>query len=226
MPYLHCYDRQRGNNRPILGKQQLNFTIMEAIETITYRGEAIEVFYDEDATSPKDWDNDFAFIVYDHRSFNVDVKGFDPREIFEHTEEAKRLFFDGYYVFTLYAHIHSGVSLSLSGGRDRWDTSSTGYVLVKKEKGTYHRNKAFKVALSVVEEWNQYLSGDVYGYMSSCGGSCWGFYGSEGRKKMIEEAKAEIDYTIKKKQKKFFDRKKIELKNRIPLIKRTVFTLV
>lgn len=199
------------------------------IETIEYRGYEIEVCYDTDAESPDLWGNDRVFIVYDHRDFDVRRKGFDPQDIFDHITETKRLFYDGYFVFPLYAYIHSGVSLSL--GRSGypfncpWDTSYKGFVLVKRCKGwTYTRKKAEELAQSEVEEWNTYLSGDVYGYNSEVGG-CWGFYGDEGRKQMIEDAKGEIDYEIEKKRESHFKQLKTWIKNRVPLEKRYSFQL-
>ena len=173
----------------------------DSIETINYKGFEIETFRDENASSPDEWANDDCFLIYDHRDFNVKMKGFDPDEIFEHIQATKKLFFEDYYVFPVYAYIHSGVSLSLSNSNypfnDRWDVSFKGFALVKRQKGwTYQRKKAYKVAESVVSEWNQYLGGEVYGYTSNHG-ACWGFYGEEGYKEMIDNAKSEIDYHIK-----------------------------
>lgn len=166
------------------------------IETISYKGYDIEIFYDSYTDSPDEWGNDDAFIVYDHRQFAVNRKGFEPEDIFEIMQKGKALF-DGYYYFPLYAHIHSGVSLlSLSRGSDRWDTSFKGFVLVKREKSTWDKDKAHTRAESEVKIWNMYLSGDVYGYKSEAG-SCWGFYGEEGREEMIKEAKDEIDYLVR-----------------------------
>lgn len=192
----------------------------DKIETIEYRGYEIEVCYDTDASSPDDWGNDESFIVYDHRQFCVRRKGFDARDIFEHTSEVGRMFYDGYYVFPLYAYIHSGVSLSLGSGSDKWDTSMSGFVLVKREKGCWSKQKAEKYAEGLVESWNEYLSGEVYGYNSEVGG-CWGFYGDEGMKQMIEEAKSEIDHYVKRSFEKalrsHFDQLKVWIKNRVPL---------
>jgi hypothetical protein len=165
---------------------------MDAVETKRIGKYKIEVVQDEMADSPDCWGNEDAFVVYDHRQFYVKREGFDPKEIGEHMENTGRLFYDGYFVFPLYAYIHSGVALSV-GNHDfpdaRWDVSMSGWVLVKREKGMYRRARAFKLAEAITEEWNQYLSGDVYGYkvsdMTGCKDdeegevvhSCWGFYG-------------------------------------------------
>jgi len=199
----------------------------ELIETIEYRGYEIEVCYDTDPESPDQWENEDVFIVYDHRQFEVRRKEFDPREIFDYTNKTKRMFYKGYYVFVLNTYIHSGVSLSLGNTypfNDRWDVSTTGYVLVKRTKGwSWTKDKAYKIAESEVEVWNQYLSGEVYGYNSETGGCC-GFYGDKGRKQMIEEAKSEIDFDIKNKFEKSLNshlsQLKIWIKNRVPLIVR------
>jgi hypothetical protein len=39
---------------------------------------------DNYGNSPNDWGNEDLFLVYDHRSFYVERKGFEPRNIFEH----------------------------------------------------------------------------------------------------------------------------------------------
>jgi hypothetical protein len=160
---------------------------MDAIETKQIGKYKIEVVQDEDPQSPDDWGNDDAFVVYDHGQFDVRRKGFEPRDIFDHIQKVKRGFYDGYYVFVLYAYIHSGVVLSVGSHNfpdARWDVSSTGFVLVKRQKGwTWRRKTAFKVAESITEDWNQFLSGGVYGYKVTDTetdtevDSCWGFYG-------------------------------------------------
>ena len=172
-------------------------------EIIMYRDQEIEILPDENAESPDSWGCDDAFIVYDHNQFYVKRKGFDSTEIFEHCQEIKRMFYNGYYVFPVYAYIHSGVSLSLGKGtypfNDRWDVSMKGFCLVKRMKGMWFREKCYKLAESIVEEWNMYLCGDVWGYNSEFG-SCWGFYGEGGKTEMIAEAKAEIDSALEQKR--------------------------
>lgn len=165
-------------------------------EIIMYRDQEIEIFPDENAESPDGWKNDESFLVYDHRDFCVQRKGFDPTEIFEHYQRTKKFFYDGYYVFPVYAYIHSGVALSLGNAQypfnDRWDVSMKGFALVQRVKGMWQRKKCYAVAESIVQEWNDYLSGDVWGYNSEFG-SCSGFYGDAGKEQILVEAKAEID---------------------------------
>lgn len=169
-------------------------------EIVIYRDQEIRICRDEYSQSPDDWGNIESFLVYDHRQFCIRRKGFDPTEIFEHCQIAKRMFYKGFYVFPVYAYIHSDVSLSLGNSsypfNDRWDTSMKGFVLVERMKGIWDKKKAIAVAESIVNEWNMYLCGDVWGYTSDFG-SCWGFYGESGKGQMLSEAKAEIDYFLK-----------------------------
>jgi len=72
-----------------------------------------------------------------------------------------------YWIFTLGMYSHSGVTLKL-GSRDfacdsgGWDSSMIGAVLVSKKEWRLSA-KAEKAAQGLVQEWNNYLSGDVWG---------------------------------------------------------------
>jgi hypothetical protein len=129
------------------------------LETLQYRGKDIEIFYDQDAESPDAWGNTERFIVYDHRDFCVERKGYDPEEILQAMQEKKKLF-DGFYYFPVFAYIHSGVSLSLGNTRypfnDRWDTSFRGFALIKREKGTFTYDKAMNAAQGLIDTLRLY----------------------------------------------------------------------
>lgn len=172
------------------------------MKTENYKGYTINIHQDLDSESPDKWCNEDAFLVYEHRDFTVKREGFNPRDIFDSREE--ELLYDGYRSFTVNAYIHSGVSLSLRRDQypftDRWDVSTTGFVMVKYKKGK-HDKYYYKIAESIIEEWNTYLSGNVYGYEingDNFDDSCWGFY---GEKACLEEAKSIIDNHLKRKQK-------------------------
>ena len=123
--------------------------------------------YDTDTESPNDWDNDTVFLVFTHRNFNVQREGFIPIDIYNALQE-KSTEYDEYYVFPLFAYIHSGVSLYLNHNGDKFDTSSTGFVLVKKEEHSEDerrtKSKAQEMANNLIDVWNKYLSGQVFRY--------------------------------------------------------------
>ena len=175
----------------------------EPIEVVEYKGYKINIYPDECSESPDDWGNDDAFVVYDHRDFYVKRDGFDPKVIFREMQNGK-ITYDGHYYFPLYAYIHGGTVLSLS--RDRypftcpWDTSFAGFVMVKRQKYAWTEDKAWKIAQGVVNEWNDWLSGNIYGYMIEKDedefGGRWGYWGDDFTY-LIEQAKSEIDQEIK-----------------------------
>lgn len=178
---------------------------MEKLKQIPYNGYKINIYQDDDYESPQN-DVEYGFLVFDHRQFCVEKEGFVPHEIFENNGKVP-----GYFVFKCCAYIHSGVSVSV--GRDeswpdqRWDVSCKGYWIIKRQKGTYTVDRAQAVAESLCKEWNQYLSGDVYGYMiedenGDEEGGCWGYWGEPEDSYLINEAKNEIDELINKKQTK------------------------
>jgi hypothetical protein len=99
----------------------------------------------------------------------------------------------------LYAYIHGGIALSLKPFSCPWDSGRIGSVMVHSSilcKG-YSR---FKAAKSLVAEWNSYLSGERYGYVTEDPygdqvDSCWGF---DDRQAMIEEATSRAAATLKR----------------------------
>ena len=148
---------------------------------------------DTDPQSPEDWDDNGAFLMgWDSRNFWVGhEKGsrLTPQECIDKWK-------DTHHIFLMEAYIHSGIVLALmSEGNfcDRqWDVSSNiGAVFLSKKEWKTKSQKAWKYARGLVETWNQYLSGDVWGYcidehqtddpesevIEESVESCWGFYG-------------------------------------------------
>ena len=169
---------------------------MEAHEEKKIGDYILKIFPDEPHDSPDDWGNDDVFVVFDHRDFSVERDGFKARDIWEYMmDNPNKVLYDGYHVIQCYAYIHSGVVLSVGDHcfpDARWDVSSTGFWLVKKQKGTWTREQALKSAEGLCTVWNQYLCGDVWGYevckITKCElnhehethiDSCWGYYGIE-----------------------------------------------
>jgi hypothetical protein len=164
----------------------------------------IKIQADSDASSPSEDADKNAFLVYGHRDFTVN--GPDEEKARE-VHEAKSTWEETHHVWPVFAYIHSGVHLQLgtdAGLPDRqWDVSMCGYCLVTRDASDIPEPR--KYAEGMIETWNQYLSGDVWGYdielhklqTDSDGDpieerdyyerhsraldedSCWGFYGSE-----------------------------------------------
>ena len=161
-------------------------------EDIYYKGCKIKIRQDEDSESPNEWGDEDLFLVYDHRQFTVKREGFNVVSIY-HWIYAKEIVKSGddvdgnyqeemdgstelnnYFIFPVEAYIHSGVSLSLFSGTKQcgWDSSVSGYILVSRttqiatdDYTSVPEDKAKEYAEGLIETWNTYLSGDVWGFI-------------------------------------------------------------
>jgi len=126
--------------------------------------------------SPDQWGNDDIFLVaYNDRYFSVHREGYRSPE--EARETAKA---EGKLLFPLSAHIHSGIRLYLGTHKTcPWDSGQVGYIVV--DPNDIPNPQAAAEAL--VETWNQYCAGDVYGVSAEHHAapveSCCGIYGLE-----------------------------------------------
>ena len=180
----------------------------------------LEIFQDDQAQSPDEWGNEDLFLVGYHRDFYVDLgKRVDGKNVpgisqglaqdiarggkYEDGSENSEAmdYVRDYHIFGLEAYIHSGVVLALSREGNfpdrQWDVSQLGLVFVSR-KERKDREKARLAAHSLITEWNDYLSGNVYGYnITSADGdnlySCWGFIG-DMEDNILPEAMKQAQY--------------------------------
>jgi hypothetical protein len=148
---------------------------------------------DDNPESPAKWEDENLFLVANHSQFYVPAPG--EKAVPQHAKEVVDKWKKTHWVFPVEAYIHSGVSLALAGEGSfpdrQWDVSQIGFVFVSKLEWRLSKS-ARKCAVSYLETWNTYLSGDVWGFIieDEDGNeihSCWGFYGKEHCE---EEAKA------------------------------------
>jgi hypothetical protein len=168
---------------------------MKAIQTFRHKTEnkIFEIFQDQSSDNPRTWDT-LGTIYATHSRYN-----FADRNANEHDlERAKK---DG-VVLNLYLYDHSGLKLSTQPFADPWDSMQIGYVYVTKEKieKEYNvkritkklRQQVENVLQSEIKTYNDYVSGNVYGFVVSeikkCSldvehkthiDSCWGFFGTD-----------------------------------------------
>ena len=209
---------------------------MESVETIQYRGFNIEIYQDENALSPEDMGDTGAFLVHYHRDFEIENKlcpqrilaqmliltaRIIPSQYDDDTDDQIHRCLHNYHFFPVATYIHSGVVLSLCGDEfpdQRWDVSHVGgYFCAKSEWPK--RADALKHAQAMIERWNDYLSGGVFGYnIEDVDDSCWGFYGHDHAKSgLLESAQGAIDYHIKTMRAEHTRRVKALLKSHAPL---------
>jgi len=169
----------------------------EAIETIEHAGMVIEIHRDHDPESPREWCN-LGTMICNHRRYNLgDVKG-NGDDVPE-----------GAITLPLYLYDHSGITISTSPFSCTCDSGMVGMIYCTREKAIKEfggkiltkkiREKVIKCLMNEVEVYDQYLQGDVYGYVikDEEGNeleSCWGFFGMDHVK---EEAKSQAEHCAK-----------------------------
>ena len=199
-------------------------------EKLNYKGFTIEIVPDDFTDSPDDWGNTDVFLVYDHRDFCIKRNGFNPEDIYEAMKNKEEKY-DNYWYFPVFAYIHSGISLSLKRwfpglpqGHNEFDVSFKGFILA--DSNIYKTSEeAFNVCQSEINVWNDYLSGNVWGFRTMDSeeneiDSCYGFYGDPEKSGLIEQAKDSIDCEIEQRIKKRTNQIKTFIRNSVPFEKR------
>lgn len=126
-----------------------------------------------------------------------------------------------YITLPLYLYDHSGITISTSPFSCPWDSGQVGIIYITKKKiveeygwkklGKNKRKKIIEYLVNEVECYDQYLTGDVYGFraieLDEDGDeleeldSCWGYFGRDWKENgLLAEAQSAIDYRIKQKE--------------------------
>jgi hypothetical protein len=215
---------------------------MDAVETLEYKGHAINIYQDDCDESPREWDNLCEFHCW-HRRMNLGDENYNPDndnsrdELNQVLKEAQK---NNDIVLPLYCYEHSGIVLSLGNAHypfnDTWDAGQVGYVIIRRKKAFEElmnapkimtkefRKRCIEIAEGEVKTYNQYLCGDIYGYViGDDGDSCWGFYGIED---VISEAKGVVDWNVENTIKEHCKQVKQWIKNKVPLIYREHLTII
>ena len=175
--------------------------------TTEYKGYAITIEQDNNPDSPREWDN-LGTMVCAHRRYHLGDEQFDghyydggPLKEFLNRKDILWL--------PLYLYDHSGITMNTTGFSCPWDSGMVGFIYVTKEdvlKEFKHKivdkklkDHVYKILKGEVETYDQYLTGDVYGYIitdpdGNETDSCWGFY---GYKYCLEEAQSMVDWHVK-----------------------------
>jgi hypothetical protein len=172
---------------------------MEEVKRIEQDGYVIRIMQDDDPMSPREWDN-LGIILYTSTHYTLGDKCVSGHEIDEIVER------DDVIWLPVYAHIHSGIAMNTTGFSDPWDSGQCGIIYVETEKARKEWGKDFseekiKTCLrNEIETLNQFVRGDVYGYIVEVDGehvsSCWGFYGEYGIEDAISQAKLVGEFEV------------------------------
>ena len=177
----------------------MNTPIFEEV----HRGHTIKIFHDTDPMNPRDWDNLGTLICghtrynlgdshgfCDARDFLLDLCGLGETSDLSVDQLVKRVEKQA-VILPVYLYDHSGLAMNTTGFHCPWDSGQVGFVYatletIRKEYGADRVSSALrdKVAGTLkqeVDNYGDYLSGNVYGYVVEKDDdeidSCWGFLG-------------------------------------------------
>lgn len=193
----------------------------DSVKTIEYKNHTIEIKLDSSPVNPREeWDN-FGRMICFHKRYNIGDKHELPHEK-DADDFAKYIKSNKNVVsFPVYMLDHSGLTISIDASKFRacdpqaWDWGLLGWIYTTKEDirkefklkriTKHYLEVAQELLKSEVEVFDQYLTGQVFGYeiFDSEGewiDSCWGFYGDvdyvEKEAKEIVAAQFPVDEKV------------------------------
>ncbi len=166
----------------------------------------LRIEQDNHYESPRDWDNQGTMVCFHKRYDLGDKHEYKGRD---HTgwEDMEALIVevaDPAVILSLYLYDHSGITMSTGPFACGWDSGQVGFIFVSKEKVRKEwgwkritNNRIKKITKQLEDEvkiYDQYLTGDVWGYVLEDDNgnhldSCWGFYGREYCEQVAEDMK-------------------------------------
>ncbi|MEK9207298.1 MAG: hypothetical protein AAB922_02370 [Patescibacteria group bacterium] len=185
-----------------------------------YKGKTIKIEQDDNPESPRDWDN-IGIMVCFHGRYELGDKntGYSKKDYDSWDELEAQIKKEGAIVILpIGLYDHSGRTMYIGSSHDQWDGGQVGFIYTTKEQLNKMGTKASKKKIeeylrNEVKVYDQYLTGDVYGYDTG-EDSCWGFYGEDEAKK---EAESAVDYQIEQEQKEHEAKLKAQIIHNVPL---------
>jgi hypothetical protein len=160
---------------------------IETVETFEVGDLTARIVYDPSPISPREWDN-LATMVCFHRRYSLgdDHKFRSPDEVRRHIAATKAIW------LPLYLYDHSGITMQTAPFSCPWDSGQVGGIYIEREKLLAELSRkrltrkgieyAERVMRHEVETYNDYLTGNVYGFIVENGDgdeldSYWGICG-------------------------------------------------
>lgn len=183
---------------------------MEALDTITENGFTASIYQDFDAPDPrKDFDHVGTMVCWHRREMLGDEQFSDfaprtPKDL-ETLERYVRITRHAAVFIWLGLYDHSGLHMYAGGGSHAfdsagWDSGTVGFIYCTREQVQKEWNgdldAARKCLLAEIEEYDQYLTGEVYYFeITSPSGDvldgCGGCFGADYAR---SEAKSQLHY--------------------------------
>lgn len=181
----------------------------DTIETFQVNDKTIEIYYDECGDlDPRQWDN-YGVMVCFHRRYTLGEDHDYHTEDFSSWEELEEQIIKDHnpvVILPIYMYEHSCISLSTRSFYGRahhaeWDSGRIGFIYATRSQvqlmqgwrriTASRRARIEKYLTSEVEEYGQWLNGEVYGYQIKDKegnelDSCWGIIGFDACKEEAE----------------------------------------
>jgi hypothetical protein len=216
---------------------------MESIETINYKGYDINIYPDDMAESPREWDN-LGHIVCFHRRYDLGDKHDLTTDMFEGREEMERYLIKkkkAIIIAPLFLYDHSVLRIKIGSfygllpqGHAEFDSGQIGFIYateedIRKEYGVKKITKKLKERVrelleNEVKIYDNYIRGYVFAFIVEKDGevidSCGGYFGDIEKSGLLDEAHNNIERHIKETLKKHSNKRKAQIKNKVALKKR------
>ena len=180
-----------------------DITQHEPIAVLEYPKTVLIIETDPDPWNPLEGDH-FGHMICFHRRYDLGDEHDEP-----HQKEAEKFAkwieqqvkSNQIVLLPLYLYDHSGITMSYSYTypyNDRWDAGLVGYMYATHEDIRENWNlsrvtdqwkqRALNLLRDIVDEYDEYLRGDAYGYTLICKqceqslDSTWGFFGDDWEK--------------------------------------------
>lgn len=187
---------------------------MNLYNQIKYNGYHINIYYNDDAGSPRKMFDNLGTLYTAHRRYRPEKEfdeHFDIDKVFDgRIGNFRGSFLKEYIALPVYLYEHSGTTVSTSPFSCPWDSGFFGIIAVSLDKVhreygwkniTVERRKRIEEYLQgEIKTLDDYYTGEVFGYCitpedddSNELDSCWGFYGTDSLKEMEAECRHIID---------------------------------
>ena len=185
---------------------------MDAIKIVENENVRFSIFQDVNALDPlDDFDHEERMVCF-HRRYRLGDDHNYRQDDYSSWAELKRAILrdnKGAVILPLYLYDHSGITISTTSFNDRWDSGQVGFIYLTKEgmkkyygesMPRYWRKRADEILLGAVKTYDDYLTGNVYGFKIERKvegewekeDSCWGFIGDIETSGIMDEMPSEL----------------------------------
>lgn len=182
---------------------------MDALETYEHAGCTIEIHYDDQPTSPREWTQLGTILTWGReRGWGDEARTYEPMDThysWPRWAAEERRSRGATVILPVWNH-GNGVRVGTQAdwftgiwGRDSFWPSGCIFDTAKGRDDCGTPAELIEAGLGAeIDEMNVYFAGEVYGYTVKRGaeqvGSCWGFFGDEGMAEAKADAESEAEH--------------------------------